>query len=394
MIDGVTARGVVLNIGVQGVLKFEGLRLTHKVDEFYDLRGSTHKVKNSGLHNADDFYFSDFKKVLNRLRDEIGLNPDIATLNGVEFGVNIKLPTNPNNVLKRIILHKSNSGCWKNNKHNYKEFGYADYSNKFYNKSELTTVEPYHSENILRIEVCVKRMRHLKGVLTYKRIADLLDVELWKRFEEILVKTVHECLVIDFSDNEINSLSKDEYIQYLKYLNPIVFWDCLDRRKFYEEKNKCEKFILKHSKSTLKIDIINMVRLKCEELRDVPCIKSNVNNSDKFHTLQNVIQSEKKDVFHCRVGVNLSKQVLPEKCGLKHCLTCGRVIPNPRVNQRFCSAKDVGYAQAHICRNKNSNPRNNARTSFQSLISIPLLFDLNEFIESDKLKFLIENPIN
>jgi len=393
MIDGITAKDTPLNIGVQGVFKFEGLRLTHKLDEFYDIRGSLHKVKNNGIHNADDFNFSDFKNVLSRLSTEIGLNPDITTLNGLEWGVNIKLPTNPNNVLKRIILHKSNSGCWKNNKHNYKEFGYNDYSNKFYNKSELTCVEPFHSENILRLEVSVKRMRHLKGVLTYKRISDLLDVEVWKRLEKLLVKTVEECLVIDFSDDEINSLSKDEYIRYLQYINPIVFWDCLNRRKFYDEKKECETFIIKHSKSTLKIDIIRLISAKCQELRAVTHINLNVKYPDKFRALQNISQLEDKDVFHCRVGVNLSKEALPDKDGIKLCKGCGRIIPNPRVNQYYCGESQVGKIQAHKCRNSNSNPRNNGRTTFKRIISIPLLFDLSEFIESDRLKFLVEHPI-
>lgn len=394
MIDGITSKDTPLNIGVQGVLKFEGLRLTHKGDEFYDVRGSLHGVKNKGVHNADDFQFSDFKNVLSRLSNEIGLNPDTATLNGVEWGVNIKLPTNPNNVLKRIILHKSNSGCWKNNKHNYKEFGYADYSNKFYNKSELTTVEPFHSENILRIEVSVKRMRHLKGVLTYKRISDLLDAELWKRLEGILIKTMEECLIIDFSDNEINSLSKDDLIQYLKYINPIAFWDCLDRRQFYDKKKECEKFIIKYSRSTLKTDIIRLIGIKCQELRDVPEVAQNVKHSDKFRTFQNIIKSKEKDVFHCREEGGLSDKVLPDKDSVKLCKGCGKIIQHPRANQSYCSAKDVGYEQAHRCRNSVSNKPNNQRTTFKRIVSIPLLFDLEEFIDSERLQFLVENPIN
>ncbi len=103
MIDSVTSNLTVLNIGIEKPDKVKGLRIRPIKDNFYSVRGSLHKYSNEGLHNADDFQFSDLKKTLNQLSDEIGLNADIAPLNGFEFGVNIKLPTNPNNALNRLI---------------------------------------------------------------------------------------------------------------------------------------------------------------------------------------------------------------------------------------------------------------------------------------------------
>jgi len=154
MIDNVTTNLTVLNIGIETPEKVKGLRIRPIRDNFYSVRGSFHKYKNEGLHNADDFFMSDLKNTLNQLSDEIGLNADNTPLNGFEFGVNIKLPTNPNNVLNRLILHKSNQA---NNSKDYKEFDYINHSFKFYNKSGLTNIEPYHSENILRVEVKVNK---------------------------------------------------------------------------------------------------------------------------------------------------------------------------------------------------------------------------------------------
>ena len=174
---------------------------------YYRLRGSGHKNKNNGKHNADDYYLSDFANTLNRLYNEIGLNPEITSLNGFEFGVNIKLPFNPNSFLSNIILHKSNSGYWTDEKRNYKIYRYKNYSIKFYNKSELTKDEMYHSDNILRVEVRVEKMKHVKKIMTYTKLSDLLDAELWKQFEKMLIEVIEDCLIIDFTEDGNKSVN-------------------------------------------------------------------------------------------------------------------------------------------------------------------------------------------
>ena len=369
-----------------------GLRLSRNAHNGFIINGSLHKFSNAGEHNANDYFLSDFKNTLNQLFEEIGLNPEITPVNGFEFGVNIKLPNNPNEALQRLILHKFNSG---NNKRNYKEFGYKNYSFKIYNKSELTNIEPFQSGNILRVEVKVSRMEYVKNKFVYcKVLSDLLDVSVWESLEQILIETMNECLFIDLSEPEINSLSNKETIMYLKYINPL-FWENLheNRRIYSRERERCEKFLKLHSGSTLKTDIIKLISAKCYQLRDKTISETIVKKWDKI----TVFQTKNKTVICPEITIKMNgyyetkESIDPD--GLKHCLTCGRIIEKPSKGQKYCSAKEVGYELAHKCRNSNSNPRNNARTSFQSLISIPLLFDLSEIIESDKLKFLVENPI-
>jgi len=286
MIDNVTTKPVVLNIGTDKPETVKGLRIRPIKDNFYSVRGSYHKHKNDGLHNADDYTMSDFKMTLNQLSDEIGMNPDIAPLNGFEFGVNIKLQTNPNNVLNRLILHKTETG---NRKKGYKEFEYNNHSIKIYNKSKLTNIEPYKSENILRIEIRVVRMEFIRKQknVYLTRISDLLDAAVWERFEQILIETISDCLIIDFSTNEIKRLSTANEILYLKYVNS-SFWERLysetrkNRNKYTRERAKCEVFINQYSKSTLKNDIVNLIRAKCNELRDVSKANEVVKKWDKL----------------------------------------------------------------------------------------------------------------
>lgn len=415
MIDGFTLRNAVLTIGTTGILKHNGLIFTQKVDEVhkvydnYQVRGSFHKNKNKGQHNADDYFFSDFKNTLNQWHEETGLNPEITVLNKVEFGVNIKLPFNANKALQCIILHKTNTVDWmvdKSKKHNYKCVMYDNYSNKFYNKSEITDIEPYQSENILRIEVSIDKMKHLTEVMTYTKLSDLLDVELWKRFEIILIETIQDCLIIDFTDNEVSQLTDQERNKYLKYINT-DFWHKLsyypkekrikgkrtnEKRKqeaaYKIERDECDRFIIQHSKSTLKTNIINMVRVKCEELRDVSRANEIKNNWYKLPTFEN----EETKEFGTNYPVD--KRVICTKVdeNVKLCQSCGKIIQDPKWNQKFCSESKFGK-DGKRCRNIDSNPRNNPRnntirTYNSILLKGNLLFDMTEYIAPDKLRHL------
>lgn len=389
MIDNVTTKPVVLNIGTDKPETVKGLRIRPIKDNFYSVRGSYHKYKNDGLHNADDYTLSDFKNTLNQLFDEFDLNPDIAPLNGFEFGVNIKLPTNPNIALNRLILHKTEIG---NRQKDYKEFEYTNHSFKFYNKSGLTKIEPYQSGNILRIEIRVEKMEFIRNQkhVYLTRISDLLDVAVWERLEQILIETINDCLIIDFSKKEISLLSTDNHIQYLQYANPL-FWERLysetrqNRNKYTRERAKCEAFINQYSKSTLKTDIINLIKDKCMELRDVSKANEVVKKWDKLTIIKTTNEPEKWDKLTRKIR---GQNVPTDTTTATRCKGCGCIIPSPRKGQMYCSEKVVGYNEAHKCRNNNSNPRNNTKKSIRRVLSIPLMFDLSETISPEKRMYL------
>ena len=366
---------------------YYGLRITLNQHGECCIKGSVHKFANDGLHNANDFFMSDYKTALNTLSDNIGLNPDITPVNGFEFGVNIKLPINPNNALKRLILHKCNSG--KSSGY-FKQFDYKDYSFKFYNKSELTKIEPYQSGNILRIEVKVSKMRYIKihGV-NCKTLSDLLDVSVWERLEKVLIKTIEDCLFIDFSEHESKQLTDKENIKYLKYKNPLYWVELHDNRKKYSyERKRCNKFIEQHSRSTLKTDILNLIRSKCSELRDVSKTNDILQTWDKITVFNTDPFTTNWDIITIKINSDFVPPAPAETTNVKRCITCGRIMQNPRKGQLYCSANDVGYIEAHRCRNFNSNPRNNTKKSIRRVLSIPLMFDLSETIAPDKRMYL------
>jgi len=401
MVDGIKCWHAKTNLK-EDRINLNGIRFTRNNHEGYGVKGSLHKSSNGGLHNANDYLMSDFKNTLNRLYDNIELNADITPVNGFEFGVNIKLPFNPNHALNRIILYKSNPGTFDKN---YKEFKFTDHTIKIYNKSEFTKIEPFQSDYILRIEIKVTKMRYIKIQGIYcKVLSDLLDSSVWERLEQLLIEAIQDCLIIDFSDMEISELADKDRIRYGDYINPAYWVNLnLNRKKYYREHQRCDKFLIQHCDSTLKADLVNLIQLKCNELRDVSRVKeigskwnkitvsppvNIIQKSDKITVSPYINKTEKGDIITIKIKGDIVPTKSKEIIILIRCKGCGRIIPNQIKGQLYCSANEVGYEQAHKCRNNVSNPRNNLMNAIRRINTLPLIFDLYDGIPPDKLRLL------
>lgn len=401
MIDGITLLWVVLNIGTLNTEKIKGLYLKHIKDEFYKARGSLHKYKNNGLHNADNFYLSELINVLNQLFHEIGLRPHLTTINAFEFGVDINLKFDPDFVLDHIIWFKD---AIVNRKDNYLEFKQQYVTLKIYNKSKEKGVpEPFKSENILRIEIKINKREFFKLESTTfycKVLTDLLDITVLEQLEKLLIESFKKCIIFDFTKEEENLLSEKEKDKYKDYKNPL-YWKQLyketkeNRNKRSRELARCNKLINQYSKSTLKTDIINLINEKCNELRDVSIANEikkkwyELTTSDNINQFKDGTNYPVVQKVICTKTVTTKTESLKrsETGDIKHCLSCGRIIPNPRKNQKFCSEL-INGKDGKQCRNIDSNPRNNTKTTYNRIMSIPILFDFTDYIAPDKRKYI------
>ena len=75
-------------------------------DTYFNLQGSFHKYHNGGEHNYNDFAATDNLNVLIDLHENFSINPFLATLNNLEFGVNVLLPFTAKELLNSIISYK------------------------------------------------------------------------------------------------------------------------------------------------------------------------------------------------------------------------------------------------------------------------------------------------
>lgn len=379
MIDGIKSLMVKTNIDTPE-MKYNGLSFRQNKFQLHTMTGSLHYFHNAGKHNADDLKFTDFMDVLKQLQYELSINPIITPVNGFEFGVNVKLPTAPDRVLKCIILYGNNVG---QRKPGYLEFPFDNYRLKVYNKSAIPRGNEFKNDNLLRVEVAIKRMKHLKGKVFIKRLSDLLDLHVWKRLEQILIEAFSECLIIDVPKTNLDALSDKDLLRYKDFINPL-YWDELraDKRRYYNKKKQCNEFIKRIGGNDLKQNLVDKIRDKCRELR-------NVTESKKWDFLPEFHSAEKPQKVDF-LPYKINKVISPTE---PHpptiiCKGCGKVIDNPRPGQKFCSSKVVGYENAHKCRNMVYNPKHNTQRTIKRILSIPLMFDLSETIAPEKRMYL------
>lgn len=86
-------------------------------------------------------------------------------------------------------------------------------------------------------------------------------------------------------------------------------------------------------------------------------------NTPKSINLFTNIQAINTKLLTGQVPTNLPLYIIGKNVDPSYlervCLSCGRDISHQNKKSIFCSAKFVGYEQAHQCRNQASNPKNN-----------------------------------
>jgi hypothetical protein len=71
-----------------------------------------------------------------------------------------------------------------------------------------------------------------------------------------------------------------------------------------------------------------------------------------FYNVQNLPHDENAEEYNLTIKIK-GKNSSTTKSEVRKCLSCGRDISSQKSNSRFCSEKEVGEKNAHSCRNKN-----------------------------------------
>ncbi|MFR9262369.1 MAG: hypothetical protein ACLVL2_17885 [Bacteroides cellulosilyticus] len=199
------------------------------------LRGSVHKYANRGAHNADAFRMSDLRRVFIQLEQNYGIKPHITPLLNVEFGVNIKLPYSPQQVIKAACLYKGfhfapigNIGI---------EYKAAAFRLKIYDKGKQCKLHEF--ENVLRIEIKAERNYLKKRGVRVPTLNDLLSTDVWQHFETILLDAVENITFAEATPSD--GLTKKEHD--LLELFTGDGWRVLDKFKRYRERKKYQALI-------------------------------------------------------------------------------------------------------------------------------------------------------
>ena len=426
MIDGIkfSIYGNLERIRDNDLLKFKpnGSRHTAKYNKclHFDLypekcsvHGSLHKYKNLGEHNADDFTLPELAEVFNDLSVKFGINPQTTTFSRVEFGVNVRLPFDPQRFIKSVVLyHDKRTKDVLHTKYGI-EITFADYQIKIYIKSDQTP--QFRGMNILRFEVEISRVRRIReqilndNTTIVTTLSDLATPVLWSDFGCELLRIYDNLIVAEYDTVDIPQLIKDGILKD-KDANILInghnagYW--LNQSGMQKTRNmeRFETLIAEHSSSTLKNDVRKLVLEKINQLKNVTN-STTVEKSEKAKMLPIPNLDDCRNSSHfapeksvCKItGLSLQFQkkhkgyLSPSAVEFYHQNEPAIYFEKlyPRLGERWKNdSLKIHYREiAHSIRNENFNKDNNARNHYKQKIArrteYPLLFSLAENLSTD-----------
>ncbi len=246
-----------------------GLKLLLIAKKYLVVSGSIHKAFWGGI-NHNDFSYSNICSATQLLEKELSIPSTRFKIQRFEFGVNIREPPlTYERIYQNVIVYKGDSFN-RMNDNNKKRIGIECKKQRYTLKIYSKTLQENLIDNILRVELKVVKLEHVKK-LNIRLLSDFLDLNKMKNLGFLLSKSLKELLM---DNDKMNSefLAPVEQDFYTKSKNP-KYWEQLKFEKKYtrysREKKKFISIIHKQTNENLTIELQNMVTQKWEKLLSV-----------------------------------------------------------------------------------------------------------------------------
>lgn len=336
-------------IGISGTLK--GWKLQTLSPCLLEIAGSIHKDWNGGT-NENDFTFSNAIEAIDTFCKDFQLNPALAYVKNLEFGINLQLPINASEIIDQILCFDNLQPLRpydSNPEYYFIEFQRDEYFLKVYDKGKQYRKDLPLTPNTLRIEVKAMKNRALPNIET---LADLRQIE---NLQVLGVKFAKLLKGLAFEDDTLQpkELNREDRKLYRQLSNPRK-WKQFRGNTTTGSRKRVTRF--KHIIETY-------------GKRKIYSLITEAVNAKLAYLLQtDNVAVFTPNTYTVKTDIN------------RACLSCGKDITNQHRNSRFCSAKYVGERAAKKCRNSNSNPRNNRQRKIDKINSKGVLFDVSPFV--------------
>lgn len=205
------------------------------------IAGSLHKFYHGVNHT--DLTISDLFKAIQSICNTIGVSPMYGHILQMEYGVNIRTPFAPKELLNRLICMKYKPFSTMKQIHGIgRDYYTGDWGVKFYDKG-LQYDLPY---NLLRVEKKVINSRYLRkmNVRTLANLTpeglDRLGCDLSKLFKQILIN--------DRSIKDVD-LTGRQRLALANYRNP-EYWSELSRYAAHNARKRFDLLVAAHGEET------------------------------------------------------------------------------------------------------------------------------------------------
>lgn len=374
-------------LGNTSIAKYKGLvfsitkSVKHENIQYCVVRGSLHKYWNNGKHNANDFTFSELKKVITELSEKFGINTETTEIRNIEFGVNINTPVPVKQVLKDLVAYNSYT------------FGTLTVDKKRVGKTinqQRTTLKIYDKglqfdkgKNLLRVEVSIKKMKYLEKY-KIKTLADCLEPA---KILPLGVLLFDYWDAIIYFDKKLNyrNLSEFERKKLLYYATPRN-WSDFTIKQRYRAKKHFKKLIGFHGSKTHFL-IGFLIAQKWLELSAKICPQINLDfkefsQTDFVHKLTLIING----YFIPKTPLNKNPKFLPKKVEKmkpkkkRICKVCKTRISHKKADAVYCSKK---------CNNVHNGKRRTKKRQQLRKQENYQLKKLLKFLPSSKIELIV-----
>ena len=240
--------------------EYKGLKFIIYRNGFILMQGSLHKYFNNGVHNYNDFKACHLLSVLQELQDKFSIDLSTATIQNIEFGINIKPPANTNLIIDRLLCHSTeNFKDVSIINGNYKQAVHQRYIVKVYNKG-LHYNLPYE---LLRFELKFIKMIDLNK-LGLLNLNDLTSIAWQKAILELLTKEWNNVLLYDFTIH-VDRLKNNLRDKKLNQWQNVHFWLGLTKQQRFEQRRQYQECVEVYS-SRIHESIGNLITKKWSHL--------------------------------------------------------------------------------------------------------------------------------
>ncbi len=247
---------------------YKGMKFEIKAEDYCLMLGSLHKFAHNGK-NHDDFSYGDVVAAIRKL-EALGIHPEKAKLQNLEFGVNLcDLPVSPPTFIRSVLTHKG-EGFSKMRGINRQPLGidlyHQRYGIKVYDKGKQYNLPT----QVLRIETKHTRMHDLNAAGIHT-LDDLKNLDVWPLLCDNLAARINEVLLIEPELHQ-QDLKPSERRRLADYQNP-KWWEALKRenvRKHDYNRRQYRALIAKYLANPLQSQIAEKCKIKMEELSPKP----------------------------------------------------------------------------------------------------------------------------
>ncbi len=343
-------------------------RYTNTTNYYLTLKGSLHKNYYAGK-NFLPFTWQMLQQQVNHICKTLSIDAKTAQISTLEIGVNIITRFEVTPFLRQnIVSYKGNPfNRYKPDRNGFCLGIYctlSQYEVKIYDKG-LQNNLPY---NLLRFEKRYLKMQVLnkRGI---KYLTDLLSFEKVNTLLPLLLEGWNNVLIYDIETglnrSKPDTIKKAE-IELMNNGQNAKFWEKLKSEKsnstYFEKIKTFKTLVAKFGNNWQKLTK-KLIENEWKEL---------TKNRTNLPCGIDVINKKETDKFTIKIKGNNVRQ--------SFCLSCGREITHQKKGSKYCSAKDVGEAAAHQCRNSNSNPKNNLKNKIKRIESRGVLFAIAPYV--------------